>query len=565
MLRHLIIRDFVIIDVLELDFQPGFGTLTGETGAGKSILLDALGLVLGKRAETVMVRPGCEKADLSAEFDLPDGFSALKVWLDDAGIDAPEGRLLIRRTLDALGRSRSWINGIAVTLTQLRDVAGWLLDLHGQHAHQALLRSDAQRSLFDQHSGLQRQATLVSQHYGLWQKTLKAMESARENQLRLQEERELLRFQVEELQALNLEPGYWPRLESEQARLSHAATLIETSERALDRLDEGDMALIGQLSRLVLDLQALSVHDPELNAVVELLEGAHIQLDEAFHTLRRYRERLETDPQRLHEADTRMALLTSLARKYRQPADQLDHVLKTLKGRLESLEAQSDPERLAEIERLERERFMAVAESLSSARAKAAERLSAEVTAVMQTLGLPGACFEVALVPLETPCAQGLERIEFQVSANAGQPLRPLAKVASGGELSRIGLAIQVLTSQSQHTPTLIFDEVDAGIGGRVAEMVGQLLKRLGQTRQVMCVTHLPQVAACANWQWRIRKETREGHTFSQVEVLDYANRIEEIARMLGGAEITNTTREHAAELLMGVDGQGQGANDEKP
>ncbi len=549
MLRHLSIRDFVIVDQLELEFEAGFGALTGETGAGKSILLDALGLALGGKAETGVVRAGQARAEIVAEFDLP-AEGPLRDWLVEQEIEADDGCVLMRRVIESGGRSRAWLNGSPVVLAQMRAAGEWLADIHGQHAHHALLRGDAQLALVDAHGGLAARAAEVAERYRAWSALRRAREAAEEGASSTERERELLGWQVSELRELAFDADEWATLNQEQARLAHAAGLIEGSAEVLDGLAEGEYAVVPQLERLLGRVAEMARHDGQLADVQELLGSAGIQLDEALHAMRRYRDRLDLDPARLAEIDQRIQAITAAARKYRVAPDGLPELLADSVLRLERLTRQSDPEALAREEAAARVAFMGVAQSLSEARRKVAAGLSAAVTEAMQSLAMVGSRFDIALRPVEEGCASGLETVEFLVAANASQPLRPMARVASGGELSRIGLAIQVITSRNASTPTLIFDEVDVGIGGRVAEIVGRLLRQLGDDRQVLCVTHLPQVAAQANWQWSIAKETRDGQTLSRVTQLDAAARIEEIARMLGGVNITDTTRSHAAEML---------------
>ncbi len=549
MLRHLSIRDFVIVDQLELEFEAGFGALTGETGAGKSILLDALGLALGGKAEAGVVRAGQARAEIVAEFDLPaDG--PLRDWLVEQEIEADDGCVLMRRVIESGGRSRAWLNGSPVVLAQMRAAGEWLADIHGQHAHHALLRGDAQLALVDAHGGLAARAAEVAERYRAWSALRRAREAAEEGASSTERERELLGWQVSELRELAFDADEWATLNQEQARLAHAAGLIEGSAEVLDGLAEGEYAVVPQLERLLGRVAEMARHDGQLADVQELLGSAGIQLDEALHAMRRYRDRLDLDPARLAEIDQRIQAITAAARKYRVAPDGLPELLADSVFRLERLTRQSDPEALAREEAAARAAFMGVAQSLSEARRKVAAGLSAAVTEAMQSLAMVGSRFDIALRPVEEGCASGIETVEFLVAANASQPLRPMARVASGGELSRIGLAIQVITSRNASTPTLIFDEVDVGIGGRVAEIVGRLLRQLGDDRQVLCVTHLPQVAAQANWQWSIAKETRDGQTLSRVTQLDATARIEEIARMLGGVNITDTTRSHAAEML---------------
>ena len=553
MLRRLSIRDFVIVDRLELDFAAGFGTLTGETGAGKSILLDALSLTLGERADAVVVRMGCEKADITAEFDLPpDG--ELAAWLAEQELDSGDDTLILRRVVDAAGRSKAWMNGTPVTLVQLRTAGQWLADIHGQHAHHALLRTEVQRQLLDTHGGAGSLAAEVAACWREWQRLVGLRQAAERDTAAFARERELLGWQVRELEELAFDPGEWSEINAEHGRLAHAADLLGGVGEVLDSLGEGEQAVCSALGFCVSRLSALETIDPTLAEARELIDAAAIQADETLHILRRYRDRLDLDPERLAGIEQRIGAVMDVARKHRTTPENLPALAAEWRSRLDTLEASADPERLAAAEGEARTAFDAAASRLSAVRRDAAAVLSPEITETMQSLAMVGGKFEVALLPCEAS-VHGLENVEFQVAANPGQPLRSLAKVASGGELSRIGLAIQVMTSRDSATPTLIFDEVDVGIGGRVAEIVGQLLHRLGRDRQVLCVTHLPQVAACADWQWQIAKEIRDSQTLSVVMPLEGAARVEEIARMLGGVNITDTTRRHAAEMLAGKPG----------
>lgn len=549
MLRRLAIRDFVIVDRLELEFAPGFGTLTGETGAGKSILVDALGLALGDRSDASTVRAGRDKADIVAEFDLPpDG--ALAAWLDAAELAGEDALVMLRRVVDASGRSRSWINGVPVTLTQLREAGERLADIHGQHAHLALLRADAQRALLDAHAGTSALAAQVEREHREWQRIARLRAQAEHDASASERQRELLSWQIDELEQLSFEANEWAELDAEQRRLAHAAALIEGSDEALSGLVDDEMSVTSLLGRILARVEAMHELDPEVDEVHELLAGATIQIDEAVHALRRYHERLDLDPARLTEVERRISAINDVARKHHVTPQELPELLARWQLEREEIEARSDPARLAELEASAQQAWRDAAEHLSQQRRPAAQVLSEQVTEAMQTLAMAGGRFEVALVAREQGGSHGFEDIEFRVAASPGQPLRPLAKVASGGELSRIGLAIQVMTSRDTAVPTLIFDEVDVGIGGSVAERVGQLLARLGSDRQVLCVTHLPQVASCADWQWNIAKRAGGGEVLSAVTPLDAQARIDEVARMLGGLEITATTREHASEML---------------
>ncbi len=547
MLLSLIVRDFVIVDRLELEFGKGFGALTGETGAGKSILVDALALALGERADASVVRSGAERAEISAEFEVaPD--SALQAWLRAGDYDTDA--CLLRRVIDSAGRSRGYINGAAATLGQMREVADFLADIHGQNAHHSLLRADAQRSLLDTHAGAQVLAAAAAAAYAAWRAAREARQAAEKDVEATVRERELLEWQVKELVALGFDAAEWQDTEQEQRRLGNANALLEGAGAALAALDEGEVASLPLLQHAGARLAELTGFDPALSEAAQLFETALIQLEESAQALRRYQDRLELDPSRLNELDNRINAVTQMARKHRVTPEELPELRQGLQARLAELTLRADPVALAERERKAEAAFREVAQKLSALRIKTAGALSAAVTTGMQELAMSGGRFEIALEPLAEGASCGLETVEFRVSANAGQPLRPLAKVASGGELSRIGLALQVIASQANPAGTLIFDEVDVGIGGRVAEIVGRMLRELGKSRQVLCVTHLPQVAAQADWQWSIAKQTRDGATSSSVNVLDQDARIDEIARMLGGEKITETTRRHAAEML---------------
>jgi len=549
MLRRLDIQNFVIVDHLELDFAAGFGALTGETGAGKSILIDALALALGDKADAGVVRVGAQRSEISAEFDLA-GNTPAQTWLAAQDFPLEEGVCLLRRVVDASGRSRGYINGSTATLQQLREVGEMLADIHGQHAHHALLRADAQRELLDAQAGLQPLAREVQEAHRAWRAAQEARLHAERDADALMRERHMLEWQVRELDELAFDPDSWAELNQEHRRLTHAASLQEGVDRALAAISESEGAAAAVVEHEAARLAGLMEVDDTLREAHDLLESAAISLEEAGASLRRYRDRLELDPGRLAEVESRIEAVTAAARKHRVQPAELGAVHERLAARLKSAGEAADPQALIQRETEARARYLARAGELSAGRASTAAALSQAVSDSMQELALAGARFEIALEPLPEGGPHGLESIEFRVAANLKQPLRPLAKVASGGELSRIGLAIQVIASRAAHTPTLIFDEVDVGIGGRVAEIVGRLLKQLGGSHQVLCVTHLPQVAAQADWQWSIAKENRAGETLSSVHVLDDAGRIEEIARMLGGVNITATTRSHAAELL---------------
>ncbi|GBG01191.1 DNA repair protein RecN [Azospira sp. I13] len=548
MLQRLNIRDFVLVDRLELDFRPGFGTLTGETGAGKSILVDALAFVLGERADAGLLRAGAEKAEVGAEFDIA-ALPELKAWLADNDF-AAEDDLLLRRLLDAGGRSRAYINGSSATLQQLRQAAEWLVDIHGQHAHQSLLRGEAQRQLVDAHAGHLELVRQVAEAWRAWREARESLERAAAGGEALAREREQLEWQVRELDTLAFAADEWEGLNQEHKRLAHAASLLDGAQFSLGLLAEGEGACEEQVRTVASRLDGLAEFDPALGEVAQLVQSAQAELAEAVSALRRYADRVDLDPARLSEVERRLEAVVGCARKFRVSPEELPVLLQTWIARLAELGEAADLVKLEQRVEAARQQYDKLAGKLSKARAKAAKALSDEVSQSMQELALGGGRFEIALVPVDGGNAHGLETVEFRIAGLAGSEARSLAKVASGGELSRISLAIQVVTSRQASVPTLIFDEVDVGIGGGVAEVVGRLLHRLGRERQVLCVTHLPQVAARADWQWQVAK-FREGEIIkSRVTMLDNDGRVEEVARMLGGVEITATTRQHARELL---------------
>ena len=551
MLKFLSIRDFVIVDSLELDFADGFTALTGETGAGKSILIDALSLALGERGDATMVRAGCERAEIGAEFDISN-VPLLRNWLREQELEGDDDICLLRRVMDNGGRSRGFINGRSATMQQLRAAGDFLLDIHGQHAHQLLLRPGAQRDLLDGYAGLLRDAQTVAGLYEDWQTLHRRRVELEQNAEAVAAERELLQFQHRELEALNFSAQEWDELQAEHSRLSHAASLLETAQFGVDVLSDADTACLAQLNALVSRLRAGLEFDAELKDTLAMLESAQNELQEAVYALRHYQERLDADPEKLREQEQRLAAIVDAARKYRVQPEQLPEVLQRIATRLDELGGTADVGELAKQETAARDNYLAAATQLSVGRQAAAEKLSQEITEAMQTLAMQGGSFAVTLTALTDGNVHGLEAVEFRVATNPGATQQSLGKVASGGELSRISLAIQVATSQVASVPTLIFDEVDSGIGGRVAEIVGQLLKRLGERHQVMCVTHLPQVAAAAESQWQVSKAVQHDMTVSSIQALSPTERIEEIARMLGGSKITETTRKHAAEMLSG-------------
>ncbi len=550
MLRTLAIRDFVIVDAIELDLSPGFSVFTGETGAGKSILIDALTLALGGRADASVVREGATRADISAEF-VGELAPALNAWLDEHEFGAADGSLMLRRVVDNGGRSKAFINGVTATVAQLRELGEMLVDIHGQHAHQSLLKPDAQRQLLDAHAGLQDEAKAVAGAWRQWRALARQREEFERDAKNVLLERERLEWQVGELEKLAARPGEWAEVGNEHSRLSHAASLIEGAQQALNLLSEDESApMLSQLAVIEQKLGKLADIDDKLKPVLESLEPARIQLQEAVYALNDYLGRIELDPERLRTVEARLEALHATARKFHVSPDELPDEFARLAERLRTLADATDLDALRAQEQKLADTYHALAARLTKARAKAAKSLSAAVTAAMQELSMAGGRFEIAL-EASAPTLHGVEQVEFLVAGHAGSTPRPLAKVASGGELARIALAISVIASSATATPTLIFDEVDSGIGGGVAEVVGRLLKKLGHDRQVLCVTHLPQVASQAAQHFRVSKGAlADGRTASRIAPLGSAERVEEIARMLGGLEITATTRKHARELL---------------
>ena len=546
MLRTLSIRDFVIVDSIELEFSAGFTVFTGETGAGKSILIDALTLALGGRGDASVVREGAAKADITADF-APSAQAA--EWLQAHEFAVEEGGALLRRVIDSAGRSKAYINGVAATAAQLRELGDLLVDIHGQHAHQSLMKADAQRALLDGQAGADTRA--VAAAYKTWRAVARQLEEFETNAANVLYERERLEWQVNELEKLAVKPGEWAEVTNEQSRLSHAASLLEGAQEALTVLSEAEEhPIISQLSSLNQKLGKLAAVDTGLQAVVDLIEPARIQLQEAVYAINDYLDRVDLDPERLRSVESRMEAIHSAARKFRVTEEELPDEHARQAERLAQLADASDINGLRKQEQKLKDTYLDVAKKLSTVRTRAGRQLAEAVTKAMQELSMTGGRFDIALHPCE-PGVHGVEQVEFLVAGHAGVAARPLAKVASGGELARISLAISVITSKAATTPTLIFDEVDSGIGGAVAEVVGRLLRRLGQERQVLCVTHLPQVASQGGQHFQVAKRTlANGKTASRIDVLDSGARVEEVARMLGGLEITATTRQHARELL---------------
>jgi len=543
-LRRIALRDFVIVQSLDLELDAGFGVLTGETGAGKSILIDALQLALGGRAESGVIRDGAARCEIAVEFE---AIPSLATWLEEHGF-AVEETLLLRRTVDTEGRSRAWINGSAATAAQLKALAEPLVDIHGQHAWQSLTRPHAVRELLDAYAGIDTRE--AEQAWTSWRERRKALVDATERQASLQQESDRLSWQLGELEKLAPLPGEWEDLNTRHARLANAQTLLDAAQTALMALDEADPSATGLINKAASALRTQAHIEPLFVEHVEALEGALAQVQDTLHNLHQYTRHADLDPEQLDTLDQRISLWMSLARRYRRAPEELADLLTQWKRELGQVGQALD---LAQLQQAEKQAWLAfekTVNALTKKRQQAAPRLSAAVTATMQTLGMEGGVFEVALRKLDEPQAHGWEHVEFLVAGHAGTTPKPVGKVASGGELSRIALAISVVTSQLGTAPTLIFDEVDSGIGGAVAHTVGQLLKQLGRDRQVLAVTHLAQVAACADQHLLVSKQRSGKQTLSTVAPITAEVRVQELARMLGGSAQSEVSLAHARELL---------------
>ncbi|MCC2638342.1 MAG: recN [Moraxellaceae bacterium] len=549
MLSHLKIRDFAIVASLELDFRPGFSVITGETGAGKSILMDALGLCLGDRAESGVVRAGAERAEVSAGFDISRHETA-QDWLRERELEA-DGECWLRRTVSRDGRSRAYINGSPATLTDVKLLGEMLIDIHSQHEHQSLLRRENHRLLLDAAAGLTGEARELAGQFQQWQKSAKELATLARAGDAQRDRLDLVSHQLDELEKLGLKPGDYEKLEQEHDALANLGSLLQNGDLALDRLSENDSDNAARCIQQALKaLEGERARHPRLEEVAELLDGALIQIQEGASSLRHYLDSLDADPARLSELEERLGAVLGLARKHRVAAQDLPAVETALAEEKARLQRSQDLDALSrEVVALEA-KFRAAAGKLRAARGSAAMRFGSEVLARLQLLGMANSRFEVALTPLDKPAAHGLDDIEFLISANPGQPLKGLAKVASGGELSRVSLAIQVVNAKHSPVPVMVFDEVDVGIGGGIAEVVGRLLRELGEYSQVFSITHQPQVAALGHQHLRVEKQVQDGNTTSAVRELSREERIEEIARMSGGLTITAETRKHAEAML---------------
>lgn len=553
MLRSLYIRDFVIVDELDIDLESGFTVLTGETGAGKSILLDALSLAMGERADPSQIREGKNRAEISAIFSLSDPLKkTISSWLEmqDFSTEDDGATIILKRVIDTTGRSKAFINGGTATLNQLKELSSFLVDIHGQHAHQLLLKAGAQRDLLDNQANLDGSVAEVKQLYQAWQTAKKQLELAKNAGDNLQKEQERLAWQLEELDALAPQAGEWVEIEQDHARLANAAKLIEGSQNAIQALQDQEGNAEELLSKAFHEIADLAKLDSNLEDAKIAIESAQIQISEASHSLNRYLQKIDVDPDRLATVEERLKALHSAAKKFKVTPNDLPEKWAEIQEQVTAIKNSQDLGALEQTLSKTLAAYLKSAKKLSQERIAAAKTLETLVTAAMQDLAMSGGVFAIQIEALEEGNAHGLEQVEFLVAGHPGATPKQLAKVASGGELARISLAISVITSEASQIPTLIFDEVDSGIGGAVAETVGKRLKELGQAHQVLCVTHLPQVAAEGHQHWKVAKQSQDNVTISSMQILGRQERVEEIARMLGGAEITDTTRRHARELL---------------
>ena len=553
MLRHISIRDFVIVDQLDIELEAGFTALTGETGAGKSILLDALALALGERADPSQIREGKSKAEITVVFSIVDSLlNRMKAFLDNEGFSLEDDgqTIILRRIIESNGRSRAFINGSLATLAQLKSLAEQLIDIHGQHAHQALMKTGAQRDLLDEYGQLQALRAEVSQDFHAWHEAKQQLNNALHAAEHLLKEKERLAWQVNELNEISPQPGEWAEVEENYQRLSNASRLLDGAQTALHHLQEAEPHVEQLLSQAYDAIEDLAKIDSHLEDARLAIESALIQSQEAAQNLNRYLQKIELDPGRLADIEERMKTLFSAAKKYRVNPEDLPQLWQDTQIQLQAIEDAQDISALEKKCAAQLAIYEKSAKKLTQARQKVAKDLSSKVTLAMQDLAMTGGQFAIHLETLAEPSAFGQESIEYLVAGHPGVQAKSLAKVASGGELARISLAISVITSEASQIPTLIFDEVDSGVGGAVAAMVGKRLQELGQKHQVLCVTHLPQVAACAHQHWKVTKQIKDLSTVSEINYLDRQGRIQEIARMLGGENLTDTSLRHAREML---------------
>lgn len=548
MLSSLTIQDFVIVDSLELQFDAGMSVLSGETGAGKSILIDALSLCLGARAEASQVREGCERANITAVFDLTPEAQAI---LEEQSIDCEDQELHLRRAIDSNGRSKAYVNGTPVPVSLLKQLSETLIDIHGQHAFQTLAKPEEQLRLLDDFGQLHPLHKPVQAAYQALRHIEKQLQLAQQNQEERATRMENLQWKLDLLQKLNPQAGAWEQLNTDFDRLSHGAELIEGTRHAVERLADGELSILDELSQLIDRINQLSTRDPVLESVVSHLSEGEILLREASYELGHYLKHADLDPDSLQQAEQRLSDWHDTARKLRLPPEMLHEELVQVETEMNGLSTGFDVEKLNTEHAKAQTTYQQAAQQLSHARQTAAKTLSGKITQSMQTLNMQGGVFAVNLSP-SAPSAHGSDLVEFRVAGHPGVSPQAIQKVASGGELARISLAITVNTVQSTPVPTLIFDEVDSGIGGAVAETVGKYLRTLAANKQVLCVTHLPQVAAQGHQHFRVSKHIKTGKTKSRIEALSPEQRVDEIARMLGGQVISEATRTAAKEMIEG-------------
>ena len=546
-LKRITLKDFVIVKHLELDLSSGFSVLSGETGAGKSILIDAIQLALGSRAESSVIREGATKADISLEFDSP---SHIDTWLDEQGFGLDDGQheLLVRRVIEVSGKSRAWINASPATASQLKELADQLIDIHGQHAWQCLTRPNSVRILLDAYAGIS--TTGLTKLWDQWRASGQALAKAKTDQEKLLSERDRLIWQISEVDKLAPQPNEWRELNAQHTRLANAQTLIEVAQKALTAIQGEDSGADQFIAIAQSTLESNSHLEAEFGELSETLASASAQIADVAHSLQSWLKRTDLDPEGLAELDERLSLWLSLARRYKRTPEELPALYASWKSDLQALERSVDLNALEQADKDAQKAYSTLAAQISAQRGQSAPLLSNAITEAMQGLGMQGGRFLVQIEKALTPSSTGVDEISFLVAAHSGSTPRPVAKVASGGELSRISLAIAVTTSQLGEAQTLIFDEVDSGIGGAVAHTVGRLMKKLGIDRQVLAVTHLPQVAACADHHWVVSKSAGSEGTLSQIHSVEGSERVNEIARMLGGERITEATQAHAKEML---------------
>ncbi|MCW8883675.1 MAG: DNA repair protein RecN [Motiliproteus sp.] len=549
MLTQLSIRNFTLIEQLDLELDSGMTVISGETGAGKSIMLDALGLTLGDRADADMIRHGCDRADISACFDIND-LPLAQQWLQQQDLDN-DNDCLLRRVVNRNGRSRAYINGHPTPLQDLRKLGEFLIDIHGQHEHQSLLKKEQHQILLDNYGGHRDLTEDVRQQFQQWQQLANQLRQIREQSDEQRAQLQLLSYQVEELDQLSPEAGEPTQLEQEQKQLASAGQLLQSGELVRQISTEDETTNCRQLlNQCLQQLSQFDLNNEQWLGVQEMLNTALIQVEEASAELEHYLSRVEIDPQRLEWVEERLSSLYEIARKHQIEPDQLPELHQTLADQLATQSLSDDAlEQLQQQVDSAEQQYVQLAEKLSQQRVNAADTLNQKINQQLHALGMSTSNFVANLTP-QSAAAQGMEAIEFLISTNPGQPPKPLAKVASGGELSRISLAIQVVTAQTSATPVLAFDEVDVGIGGAVAEVVGRLLRELGQHSQIICVTHQPQVACCGHQHLRVSKAQQDQHNVSQIQALETDQRVKEVARMLGGIDITERTLDHAREML---------------